>query len=67
MELKDNIYNAGSLVLHMFPRTFPGEGSWGPLSLCPDVKYSQPLQKPAKVVFILNGILPITRHFWASS
>lgn len=51
-----------SLVLHIPPITFLGAGSRGPLSLCPDVKYSQPFQNPTRVVLIRKGILPTTDH-----
>lgn len=49
-----------SLVLHMHPTTFLGDGSSGPLSRCPDVKYSHPSQNPTKVVLMRKGIRPIT-------
>lgn len=52
-----------NLVLYMLPTTFLGDGSFGPLSRWPDVKYSQPFQKAAKVVLIRYGIRPITDHF----
>lgn len=52
-----------NLVLHMSPTTFFGWGLSGPLSRCPDVKYSHPSQNPAIVVLIRYGSLPITDHF----
>lgn len=46
--------------------TFLGCGLSGPLSRCPDVKYSHPSQKPANAVFTRKGSFPITDHvcFW---
>lgn len=52
-----------SLVLHISPITFLGDGSSGPLSLCPDVKYNHPFQNPTRVVFTRNGSFPTTDHF----
>ena len=51
-----------NLVLHMHPTTFLGDGSFGPLSRCPEVKYSQPSQYPTNVVLIRKGNRPITLH-----
>ena len=46
----------------MHPTTFLGDGSFGPLSRCPEVKYSQPSQYPTNVVLIRKGNRPITLH-----
>lgn len=66
--LKDSTAIAQSLsfnfVLHISPITFLGDGSSGPLSLCPEVKYNHPFQNPTRVVFTRNGNFPITDHFW---
>jgi hypothetical protein len=51
-----------NLVLHIHPTTFLGDGLLGPLSRCPEVKYSQPSQYPTKVVLIRKGNRPITLH-----
>lgn len=55
-----------NLVLHISPMTFFGRGLSGPESLCPEVKYNHPSQKPANVVFMRKGSFPITDHvcFW---
>lgn len=52
-----------NFVLHISPTTFFGDGSSGPLSLCPEVKYNQPFQNPTRVVFTRYGNFPITDHF----
>jgi predicted small lipoprotein YifL len=58
-----------NLVLHISLMTFLGCGLSGPLSRCPDVKYSHPSQKPANVVFTRKGSFPITDHvcYWYKS
>lgn len=52
-----------NFVLHISPMTFFGDGSSGPLSLCPEVKYNHPFQNPTRVVFTRYGNFPITDHF----
>jgi len=52
-----------NFVLHISPITFFGDGSSGPLSRCPEVKYNHPFQNPTRVVFTRNGNFPITDHF----
>lgn len=56
-----------SFVLHISPITFRGTGSSGPLSRCPDVKYSIPFQNPTRVVLTRKGSFPITDHFSVSN
>lgn len=56
-----------SFVLHISPITFRGAGSSGPLSRCPEVKYSMPFQNPTRVVLTRKGSFPITDHFSVSN